>query len=180
MKYTQSKFKGSSNFQKYNKRFYGFKNKKLNSESKSQNVFPLNNSNSKSTVLNPDKQNVFKGKFRRRSIKFKTRINFDITCAICEKKINDLVFSMSLKVKNEDKPVHFDCAINKLTVENNLSNSEKLVYRGVGKFFIVDTSSRGEYLYFKIIKEIEFENLKEQPIWRKKILKDINRGFRLC
>ncbi|WP_210369251.1 hypothetical protein [Borreliella garinii] len=178
MKYTQSKFKGS-NFQKYNKRFYGFKNKRLNSESKSQNVTPLNGFNNRSNALNPDKQNVFKGKFRRKNIKFKTRINLDITCVICEKKINDLAFSMSLKVENEDKPIHFDCAINKLTAENNLSRNEKLVYRGVGKFFIVDTSSRGEYLYFKIIKEIEFENLEEQPMWRKKILKDINRGFRL-
>ncbi|WNY67030.1 hypothetical protein [Borreliella lusitaniae] len=178
MKYTQSKFKGS-NFQKLNKRFYGFKNKRLNSESKSQNVALPNSSNNKSTVLNADKQNVFKGKFRRKNIKFKTRINLDLNCVICEKKINDLIFSMSLRVENEDKPVHFDCVINKLTVENNLSSNEKLVYRGVGKFFIVDTSSRGEYLYFKIIKEIEFENLEEQPIWRKKILKDINRGFRL-
>lgn len=83
---------------------------------------------------------------------------------------------MSLKVENEDKPVHFDCVINKLTSENNLSSNEKVVYKGAGKFFIVDTSSRGEYLYFKIIKEIEFENLEEQPLWRKKILKDINRG----
>ncbi|AHZ73861.1 MULTISPECIES: hypothetical protein [Borreliella] len=178
MKYTQSKFK-SSNFQKYNKRFYGLKNKRLNSESKSQNVIPLNSFNNVSSVLKPDKQNVFKGKFRRKNIKFKTRINLDITCVICEKKINDLAFSMSLKVENEDKPIHFDCAINKLAAENNLSSNEKLVYRGVGKFFIVDTSSRGEYLYFKIIKEIEFENLEEQPMWRKKILKDINRGFRL-
>ncbi|WKC80065.1 hypothetical protein [Borreliella tanukii] len=178
MKYTQSKFKGN-NFQKFNKRFYGFKNRRLNSESKSQNVAPVNSSNNRSTVLNADKQNVFKGKFRKKNIKFKTRINLDVTCCICEKKINDLVFSMSLKVENEDKPVHFDCVINKLTVENNLSSNEKLVYRGVGKFFIVDTSSRGEYLYFKIIKEIEFENLEEQPIWRKKILKDVNKGFRI-
>ncbi|MBB6031177.1 hypothetical protein HNR35_000141 [Borreliella spielmanii] len=178
MKYTQSKFK-SSNFQKFNKRFYGFKNKRLNSESKSQNVAPLNSFDNRSTGFNADKQNIFKGKSRRKNIKFKTRINLNIACAICEKKINDLVFSMSLKVENEDKPVHFDCAINKLTVENNLSSNEKLVYKGVGKFVIVDTSSRGEYLYFKIIKEIEFENLEEQPIWRKKILKDINRGFRL-
>ncbi|WKC79149.1 hypothetical protein QIA30_04080 [Borreliella turdi] len=178
MEYTQSKFKGS-NFHKYNKRFYGFKNKRLNFDSKSQNVAPLNSFNNRSTVLNTDKQNGFKGKFRRKNIKFKTRINLDITCAICEKKINDIVCSMSLKVENEDRPVHFDCAINKLTVENNLSSNEKLVYRGVGKFFVVDTSSRGEYLYFKIIKEIEFENLEEQPIWRKKILKDINRGVRL-
>ncbi|MCD2332102.1 hypothetical protein [Borreliella americana] len=178
MKYTQSKFKGS-NFQKHNKRFYGFKNKRLNSDSKSQNVSPPNSFNNKSTVLNTDKQNLFKGKFRRKSIRFKTRINLDVSCAICEKKINDIVFSMSLKVENEDKPVHFDCAINKLTAENNLSSNEKLVYKGAGKFFIVDTSSRGEYLYFKIIKEIGFENLEEQPIWRKKILKDINRGFRL-
>ncbi|WKC75487.1 hypothetical protein QIA36_04080 [Borreliella yangtzensis] len=178
MKYTQSKFKGS-NFQKFNKRFYGFKNKRLNFENKSQNVVPASNSNNGSTVFNTDKQNGFKGKFRRKNIKFKTRINLDVTCVICEKKINDLVFSMSLKVENEDKPVHFDCVINKLTVENNLSSNEKLVYRGVGKFFVVDTSARGEYLYFKIIKEIEFENLEEQPIWRKKILKDVNKGFRL-
>ncbi len=85
MKYTQSKFKGS-NFQKYNKRFYGFKNKRLNSESKSQNVIPLNGFNNRSNALNLDKQNVFKGKFRRKNIKFKTRINLDITCVICEKK----------------------------------------------------------------------------------------------
>ncbi|WPM05641.1 hypothetical protein QIA41_00740 [Borreliella sinica] len=184
MKYTQSKFK-SSNSQKFNKRFYGFKNKRLNSEIKSQNVAPSSSFNNRSTVLNADKQdkqngqNGFKGKFRKKNIKFKTRINLDISCAICEKKIDDLAFSMSLKVENEDKPVHFDCAVSKLTLENNLSNNEKLVYRGVGKFFIVDTSSRGEYLYFKIIREVEFENLKEQPIWRKKILEDINRGFKL-
>ncbi|AJA90487.1 hypothetical protein OY14_03505 [Borreliella chilensis] len=179
MKYTQSKFKGND-FQKGNKRFYGFKNKRLNPESKSQNVALPDSSKNRSTIVNSDKQNIFKGRFRKRSKKFKTRITLDITCAICGEKINDLVFSMSLKVENEDKPVHFDCVINKLTIENNLSNNEKLVYRGVGKFFVVDTSSRGEYLYFKIIREIEFENLEEQPVWRKKILKDINRGFRLC
>ena len=52
------------------------------------------------------------------------------------------------------------------------------MYRGIGKFFVVNKLIRGNNLAFKIIREIDFENLEDRPLWRKKILEDMNKGFK--
>ena len=99
-------------------------------------------------------------------------------CPVCGKQIKDIASCMSLKFDNEDKPIHFDCAVNKARMDNNLLKDEDLVYRGIGKFFVVNRLTRGNNLSFKIIREIDFENSEGLPVWRKKILEGINRGFR--
>ncbi|WP_242400567.1 hypothetical protein [Borrelia crocidurae] len=49
----------------------------------------------------------------------------------------------------------------------------------MASFFVVDKSVRGSNLSFKIVKEINFENLEGRPAWRQKILNDMNKGFKL-
>ncbi|AFI31489.1 hypothetical protein Q7M_710 [Borrelia crocidurae str. Achema] len=51
--------------------------------------------------------------------------------------------------------------------------------RVLASFFVVDKSVRGSNLSFKIVKEINFENLEGRPAWRQKILNDMNKGFKL-
>ncbi|WKC58238.1 hypothetical protein [Borrelia sp. P9F1] len=109
---------------------------------------------------------------------FRPRIVDKSTCPMCGKQIKDIASCMSMKFDNEDKPIHFDCAVSKIRMENNLLKEEDLVYGGVGKFFVVNRLIRGSNLSFKIIREIDFENLEGRPVWRKKILEGMNRGFR--
>ncbi|QMU99450.1 hypothetical protein F0310_03465 [Borrelia sp. A-FGy1] len=113
-----------------------------------------------------------------KNLDIRARIFVKRICPLCEKQIKEIASCMSMRFDNDDKPIHFDCAINKVRLENNLLKNEDLVYGGVGKFFIVNKSIKGNNLAFKIIREINFENLEELPVWRKKILENMNKRFK--
>ncbi len=160
-----------------------WKMKRIKSDFKkqnAQNATVLNSNGNKSVSTNFNGKNNCKGNKQKSSSKDRRlRIGgCKEVCPICEKPIRDIISCMSMKFDGEDKPIHFDCAIDKLRSENELFKNESLVYRGVGKFFIVDKSVRGDNLAFKIVREIEFENLENCPSWRKKILQDMNKGFK--
>ncbi|AAX17200.1 hypothetical protein A0V01_00790 [Borrelia hermsii] len=178
LKSDQSKAHGND-FRRRNRIPYS-KMRKAKSEPKKQNVAALNTAaTNKSVGTSFNNQKNYKGNRQKGISKDRgLRIRFQEVCSICEKQIKDILSCMSMKFNGEDKPIHFDCAIDKLKAENELVNNESLVYRGVGKFFVVDKSVRGNNLAFKIVKEIDFENLESRPIWRKKILQDMNKGFK--
>ncbi|WP_024653349.1 hypothetical protein [Borrelia persica] len=162
-----------------------WKIRKTRSESKKQNTAVSSNgnntgNNNKSVIVNSNGQKNYKGNRHKGSEKGqRSRIKFKEVCPICDKQIRDILSCMSIKFNGEDKPIHFDCAIDKLRSENKLLKNNGLVYKGVGKFFVVDRSLRGDNLAFKIIKEIDFENLESRPIWRQKILDGMSKGFKL-
>ncbi|WP_025400005.1 MULTISPECIES: hypothetical protein [Borrelia] len=177
MKSDQSKAHGND-FRKKNKVPFS-KRRKVKSEPKKQNVATLNTNDIKSVGINSNSQKNYKGNRQKGISKDRRlRIRLKEVCPICEKQIKDILSCMSMKFNGEDKPIHFDCAIDKLKSENELVKNESLVYRGIGKFFVVDKSVRGNNLAFKIVKEIDFESLESRPIWRKKILQDMNKGFK--
>ncbi|AYE36550.1 hypothetical protein DB313_03665 [Borrelia turcica IST7] len=167
-----------NNFQKINRVPY-WKRKKTRPDIKKQKIesFGTNNKSVNTHFSKQGNHKVNKPKELDRG--FRTRIITTKICPLCEKQIKELASCMSMKFDNEDKPIHFDCAINKVRLENNLLKNEDLVYRGIGKFFVVNKLIRGSNLAFKIIREIDFENLEDRPLWRKKILEDMNKGFKL-
>ncbi|UER67847.1 hypothetical protein LKV13_03570 [Borrelia sp. BU AG58] len=110
--------------------------------------------------------------------RFRTRLVDKKVCPMCEKQIKDIASCMSVSFDNECKPIHFNCAVNKIRTDNNLLKGEDLVYRGIGKFFVVNRLIRGNNLPFKIIREIDFENLEDRPVWRKKVFEEMSKGFR--
>ncbi|WP_445436129.1 hypothetical protein [Candidatus Borreliella tachyglossi] len=183
MKFNQGQA-GANNFSKGNKASY-WKRKKVSPDIKNQpdtnkqNIVPVGLRHNKFVDMNSNRQGnckVSKPKGYRKE--YRSRIIFKELCPVCEKLIKEVASCMSMKFSNEDKPIHFDCAINKLKSENEILKNEDLIYRGIGKFFVVDKSSRGNNLTFKIVREIDFENLEGRPSWRKKILKDMNKGFK--
>ncbi|BCR22111.1 hypothetical protein [Borrelia sp. HM] len=158
-----------------------WKRKRLRNDLKKQNGTSLNTDDHKSVDINFGKRIDYKVNSQKDFIKERRVSHFKIKeiCPVCLKQIKYVASCMSMKFDNEDKPIHFDCAIDKLKSENNFCNNESLVYGGVGKFFVVDKSTRGNNLAFKILKEINFENLDNNPSWREKILQNINKGFKL-
>ena len=179
MKYAQNKVVGND-LQK-NTRVSYWKKKRLKSNFKKQNDKFLNSDGNKSVDINFGKRIDYKVSNQKDLIKDRKVLHVKIKeiCPVCSKQIRYVASCMSMKFDNEDKPIHFDCAIDKLKSENNFCKNESLVYGGVGKFFVVDKSIRGNNLAFKILKEINFENLESNPSWREKILKNINKRFKL-
>ncbi|UPA18160.1 hypothetical protein bpuCAU1_000711 [Borrelia puertoricensis] len=177
MKSDQNKAYGNY-FRKVKKVPY-WKVRKVKSELKKQNAVDLNANDNKSVDTNSNNQKNYKGNKQKCFGKDRRlRIRFKEVCPICEKPIRDILSCISMKLSGEDKPIHFECAIDKLKSENELFKNESLLYRGVGKFFVIDKSVRGNSLAFKIVREIDFENLESCPSWRKKILQDMNKGFK--
>ncbi|AAX18018.1 hypothetical protein bt91E135_000703 [Borrelia turicatae 91E135] len=177
LKSDQNKACGND-FRKVNKVPY-WKMRKVKSDLKKQNVVALNTNDNKSVGTNSNDQKNYKGNKQKGFSKDRRlRIRFKEVCPICEKPIRDIISCMSMKLNGEDKPIHFDCAIDKLKSENELFKNESLLYGGVGKFFVIDKSVRGNSLAFKIVREVDFENLESCPSWRKKIFQDMNKGFK--
>ncbi|ETZ18883.1 hypothetical protein BDCR2A_00856 [Borrelia duttonii CR2A] len=174
--------KSSGNDLERGSKFPYWKIRKARSELKKQSSSVLGNgtNNNKSVGVNSNGHKNYKGN-RQKGLgkEQRSRIKFKKVCPICEKQIKDILSCMSMKFSDEDKPIHFDCAIDRLKSESQLLKNESLVYKGVGKFFVVDRSVRGNNLSFKIVKEIDFENLEGRPAWRQKILNDMNKGFKL-
>ncbi|WP_025419852.1 hypothetical protein [Borrelia anserina] len=178
MKFDQRKAYGGNDLRNDGRSHYR-KMRRIRSDLKRQNnaVFNVNDNKSVNTNFNNQKS-CEDNKQRGFSKDRRSRIRFTGVCPICEKPIRCVISCMSMKFNGEDKPIHFDCAIGKVKSENELLKNESLVYRGVGKFFVVDKSVKGNNLAFKIVKEIDFENLESRPIWRNKILQEINKGFK--
>jgi len=94
-----------------------------------------------------------------------------ILCSVCGKNIRDL--SSAITEKNSGSPAHFDCIIKDIAKNENIKESEKVVYLGNGKFGIIHYENN-QNKNFKIIKEIEYEEKKdEQPDWRSQLKKEI-------
>ncbi|WP_237757517.1 hypothetical protein [Borrelia miyamotoi] len=177
LKYEQNKVSGN-NLRKNTKIPY-WKRKRIKSDVKKQKATSLNTNDNKSVDTDSGKRINHKVNSQKGFIKDRrSHVRIKEICPVCEKQIRYIASCMSMKFDGEDKPIHFDCAMDKLRSDNGLFQNESLVYGGVGKFFVVDKSLRGNNLAFKIIKEIDFENLESHPSWRKKLFQDMNKGFK--
>ncbi|BCR21296.1 hypothetical protein [Borrelia miyamotoi] len=177
MKYDQNKVSG--NDLRKNTKIPYWKRKRIKSDVKKQKAASLNTNDNKSVDTESGKNINHKVNSQKGFIKDRrSHVRIKEICPVCEKQIRYIASCMSMKVDGEDKPIHFDCAMDKLRSDNGLFQNESLVYGGVGKFFVVDKSVRGNNLAFKILKEIDFENLESHPSWRKKLFQNMNKGFK--
>jgi len=86
-------------------------------------------------------------------------------CKVCGKPIFDLAGAIASREDGE--PIHFDCAIEILSKEENLAPDEKLIYIGSG-FFAVCVESSSDKL--EIRRKIRWEISGTQHPWRKPMI----------
>ena len=114
-------------------------------------------------------RNRYKGKRNNKNIT--SYAGPAILCSVCGKNIRDL--SSAILEKNSGEPAHFDCIIKEIAKNEEVKENEKIVYLGRGKFGIIH-SENNQNKNFQIVKEIEYEELKEeQPDWRNRLKKEI-------
>ncbi len=86
------------------------------------------------------------------------------TCARCGEPILDV--SSALSDKSGGGPIHFDCALSFLNGAENVSDDEKIVYIGQGKFAVMRFENPSDLKTFKIIRTIEWEGRESRAEWR--------------
>jgi len=87
-----------------------------------------------------------------------------VSCAWCGKPIKDM--STAISEPSEGKPVHFDCAINRIVEEEVLERGDTVSYIGGGRFGIVHYNNPPDIRDFKIRKILEWENKENRSEWR--------------
>ncbi len=93
-------------------------------------------------------------------------------CAICGKPIFDL--AGALADKESGNPVHFDCALERVTAAETLEPQEKIVYLGAGCFGVVEYR-KGNDGGFVVKRRIRWEKEGEKQLWRKDLSSYITR-----
>lgn len=91
----------------------------------------------------------------------------EIICPICNQPITDIASALS--DKNTGKPIHFDCALEKVKNGETLSENEKVAYIGQGRFAVLYYENIRDQRNFNIKKIIEWENREEQIEWRNEL-----------
>jgi hypothetical protein len=85
-------------------------------------------------------------------------------CAWCGKPIKEISTAISESVSG--KPVHFDCAINRIIEEEVLERGDTVSYIGGGRFGIIHYNNPSDIRDFKIKKILEWENRENRSEWR--------------
>lgn len=87
-----------------------------------------------------------------------------MTCGICGKQIFDL--SSALTDRGGGDPVHFDCALAKASVGEEIGPDEKVAYIGRGAFAVIQFKDKTQTT-FTIKRRIEWERDGDKLEWRK-------------
>ena len=85
-------------------------------------------------------------------------------CAWCGKPIKEI--STAISDPASGKPVHFDCAINRIIEEEVLERGDTVSYIGGGRFGIIHYNNPPDIRDFKIRKVLEWENKEDRSDWR--------------
>ena len=94
-------------------------------------------------------------------------------CPYCSKTITDINSAIADKLTEE--PVHFECIIERIAEQEEVSKDEKIVYLGGGSFGIVQLRNTNSRVPFFIRKRIQYEG-KDKPIqWRKEVSRKISK-----
>lgn len=88
-------------------------------------------------------------------------------CPMCGKPITEL--STALADKETGAPVHFDCVLEQLQKTEKLSNGQKIVYIGQGRFGVVVFPQPNDTRNFTIQRIIEWEPRDKKIEWRTEI-----------
>lgn len=78
-------------------------------------------------------------------------------CPLCQKTIENMEFALNHK---ENKiPSHFECIINEIAKDENLSENEEICYLGKGSFGILNFRNySSNHTRFLIRKRIQYDN----------------------
>ncbi len=87
------------------------------------------------------------------------------SCALCEKPILDLTGAIT--DKESGQPVHFDCALERVTAAESLEPGEKIAYLGSGCFGVVTQIEGRPEGAFTVKRRIQWEKEGEKKDWRK-------------
>ncbi|MDD3981246.1 MAG: hypothetical protein RBT72_00830 [Spirochaetia bacterium] len=93
-------------------------------------------------------------------------------CALCGKPIFDL--AGALADKDSGNPVHFDCALERVSATEALEPQEKIVYLGAGCFGVVEYR-KGNDGSFVVKRRVRWEKEGEKQAWRKDLSSYITR-----
>lgn len=85
-------------------------------------------------------------------------------CGYCHKPIYDL--STALADREGGGPVHFDCALQRVSERESLAPGERIVYIGSGVFAVVEYRDRSE-TSFTVKRRLPFEEEGKKQDWRK-------------
>ena len=88
------------------------------------------------------------------------------TCHLCGKQIFDM--STALADRDSPEPVHFDCALQKISEFETLAPGEKILYIGKGSFAVVEFAE-GSQTVFTVKRKVPWEKENQKYDWRKSI-----------
>lgn len=88
-------------------------------------------------------------------------------CPYCGKPVNDL--SSALTDPASGNPVHFDCALRKLSDREPLQEGESITYIGGGRFGIVQFPNPQDTNHFVIKRIIQWEDKEKRAPWRRTV-----------
>jgi hypothetical protein len=88
-------------------------------------------------------------------------------CPVCGKPIKDI--SIAFTDKASGSPVHFDCALEKVSEHEAREQGDIISYIGGGRFGIVYYNNSQDLKNFQIKKIIEWEDKENRADWRKNI-----------
>lgn len=88
-------------------------------------------------------------------------------CPYCGKLILDL--SQAITDPTEGKPVHFDCAIDRIAKSERLMSGDVVSYIGGGRFGILHFDNSNDPKSFQIKKIFQWEEKDKRAPWRKDV-----------
>jgi hypothetical protein len=88
-------------------------------------------------------------------------------CQRCGRPIEDL--AAALNDRETGSPIHFDCAIERITESETLGEGDKVVYIGGGRFGIVHFDNPNDLKRFQIKKMVQWEEKEKRSPWRKEV-----------
>lgn len=94
--------------------------------------------------------------------KFKSNVPI---CELCGQPITDI--SSAISNRDDGKPAHFDCVLNKIAETEKIGPNEKIAYIGQGRFGVIYYENPRDAKHFSIRKIIEWEGRdQERGEWR--------------
>ncbi|MCA1951198.1 MAG: hypothetical protein LDL24_11540 [Treponema sp.] len=88
-------------------------------------------------------------------------------CPYCGKPLNDLSSALTDPVSLA--PVHFDCALRRISDRENLQEGESLTYIGGGRFGIIQFPNPQDTTHFVIKRVIQWEDKEKRAPWRRTV-----------
>ncbi len=88
----------------------------------------------------------------------------EIVCPYCNQPITDIASAMADKASG--KPIHFDCALEKVRENEPVGENEKIAYIGQGRFAVLFFENPRDQRKFSIKKIIEWETRDQKSDWR--------------